>query len=162
MPGPSPSTWAIAAPRSPPKPTPGHASSSSTVRLGSYVAPSTLRLGDYLLTWLATRATNGLAPKTVASYRQIINEYISPYLGEVPIQAVTPVTLDDLYGTLLEDGGKRGRGLSNRCVRHTHTVIRAALGDATKKGLARRCLVADCSGSVERNSIPGGASVTTS
>lgn len=91
------------------------------VRLGSYVEPTALRLGDFLLTWLDTRATNGLAPKTVASYRQIINDYIAPYLGEVPIQAVTAVGLDDLYATLLDDGGKRGRGLSKRSVRvHPH------------------------------------------
>ncbi len=116
-----------------------------SVRLGTYVEPTTLRLGDYLHSWVETRATNGLRPKTIASYRQLIDDYVIPYLGEISIQAVTAVALDDLYATLLEDGGKRGKGLSKRSVRYTHTVIRAAFGDATKKGLLVRnvALLAD-------------------
>jgi integrase len=115
------------------------------IRRGTYVTVTDRRFGDYLHDWLATRSSNGLKPKTVASYRQVITDYIEPHLGQVPIQALTAVALDGLYATLLEEGGKRRRGLSNRSVRYTHTIIRAALGDATKKGLLPRnvALLAD-------------------
>lgn len=108
------------------------------VRKGTYVETTTLRLGEYLLGWVQTRATNGLRPSTVASYRQLITDYINPYLGEIELQALTVGALDNLYAELLDTGGKRGKVLSRRSVRYTHTVRRAALGDAERKGIIVR------------------------
>lgn len=108
------------------------------VRLGTYVEPSELRLGEYLHRWLAARAANGLKPKTVASYRQVIDDYIAPHVGEIAIQNLSALALDNLYSTLLATGTKQGGPLSKRTVRYTHTVINAALGDATKKGMLVR------------------------
>ena len=56
------------------------------VRRSTYVESTTLQVSDYLLGWVDARARNGLRPKTIASYRQLITDYINPYIGHVPLQ----------------------------------------------------------------------------
>ena len=43
-----------------------------------------------------------------ASYRQIINDYIAPYLAEVPVQAITALGLDDKVMDDVRRGHKVG------------------------------------------------------
>lgn len=65
-----------------------------------------------------------------------------PTLGGVRLQALTPLHLDRLYANLRTTGSRKtGAALSPRTTRTTryiHTIIRAALADATRKGLVAR------------------------
>jgi integrase len=105
---------------------------------GGYAQPSKQLTGPYLDEWAA-----GLrqAPSTVASYRKNIRLHIKPRIGDVPLDRLTPATLDRLYRELEKSGRadhREGEGLSPRTVRYIHTILSAALRKAVKDGLLPR------------------------
>jgi integrase len=97
---------------------------------GEWIDPSTQAFGDYLDAWVAGLR---LASSTVASYRRNLRLHVKPYLGAVPLAAVTSAKLNELYRTLEEKGHRNHKGeldgkpLSFRTVRYVHTILRAAL-----------------------------------
>lgn len=104
-----------------------------SVRSGQWVEPDRRTLGPYLDAWVKRLPVEGLAPATVAQYRDIVKLYVQPYaIAEVALQSVSAVDLDDLYAELMD------RKLSARTVRLVHTVVRRALGDAVAKGVLTR------------------------
>ncbi len=103
----------------------------STLDHGTFVAPDTMTVADYLTGWCATLAAAGRRPSTVESYARNVRVHIAPAVGSVKLQALTPVHLDRLYADMAER-------LSPRMVRYVHTIIRKALSDAVKKGLVVR------------------------
>jgi integrase len=105
---------------------------------GELVDPSRQPLGAYLDEWAAGLR---LAPSTIASYRRNIRLHLAPYIGTVPLAALTTERIDRLYREL-ERGGRAGHRqggpLSPRTVRYVHTILSAALSAAVKtKRLAR-------------------------
>src|SRR5579864_8201484 len=110
------------------------------IERGTVVDRSKMTLGEYLTYWLDTVAQHRVRPTTFASYRQIIHNRITPALGAVCLQRLTPAQVQAIYGRLLENGRRdgRGKGLSHRSVRYTHAVLRMALEDAMKLGLVTR------------------------
>lgn len=103
---------------------------------GAYVQPSRETIGAFLENeWLPAVAAR-LRPSTLASYRTIVRVQIVPRIGGTPLQALTPATLNRLYGELQRSGRSKGAGggLSARSVRLTHAVIRKALADAVRWG----------------------------
>jgi integrase len=53
----------------------------------------------------------------------------------MPLENITPVDLNGLYRSLLQDGRADGRGgLSPRTVRYAHSILRKALADAVRLG----------------------------
>jgi integrase len=101
-------------------------------RRGTYVAPARETVGGYLTRWLDALAAEGLRPATIQNYRDVLRLYALPALADVPLQALSALELDRLYGELA------GRGLSLRTVRLAHTIVTRALGDAERKGLIVR------------------------
>jgi integrase len=71
----------------------------------------------------------------VVSYRDKLDTYVTPTLGDVELQAVDALDLDGLYERLRRHGGRGGRPLSLRTVRYVHTILHKALSDAERKGL---------------------------
>ena len=66
----------------------------------------------------------------------MIGAYVSPRIGDVPLQQLSALELDRLYATLATEGRQRGGGgLSLRTVRYAHAILSKALGDAERKGL---------------------------
>ncbi|MDP8957702.1 MAG: site-specific integrase, partial [Actinomycetota bacterium] len=61
-----------------------------------------------------------------------------PRIGKLPLQALQPDVLNRLYGKLQREGGRDGRKLSARTVRHCHRTIRKALQDALRWGYVAR------------------------
>jgi integrase len=108
------------------------------VQQGTFVAPTRVLVGRYLEDWLESLVIAGRRPTTIAGYRGVIDRYLLPTLGEVPLQQLTALDLDRLYGRLVEQGGRGGRPLSLRTIRYAHSVIGKALGDAERKGLVIR------------------------
>jgi integrase len=103
---------------------------------GSYVAPSKLKLADYLSQWLDGLQ---LKPSTVASYRKNVRLHITPHLGTVQLANLTSVHLTKLYRELEKTGRQdgQGQGLSARTVRYIHTIISAALRDAVEADMIK-------------------------
>jgi integrase len=119
--------------------------------------PDATPLNEYLCGWLETR--EGLRTTTRRSYQNVIDAWIRPWVGEVPLRDPGPDDLTHLYQDLRERGGRGGRvrkpaprspdgrrvtgdsswghatkPLGARSVQLVHTVLRMALADAVEAG----------------------------
>jgi integrase len=87
-----------------------------------------LTTGAFLAQWLShTRAR--VRPKTYEGYEGVIRLYAGPALGEIPLDRLHPLHLQQLYGTLIE------RRLSGGTVLNLHLVLTQALAQAVRWGL---------------------------
>lgn len=94
---------------------------------------SSITVEHLLAEWLRFCETKKLTPKTLHDYRWHANCRIIPALGSIAISTLTAKQLDDYYGSLSRD-----LGYSPASVRHSHSVIRAALSQAVKWGWIER------------------------
>lgn len=101
---------------------------------GEFVERSRQTVQEYLERWLpAIRGT--VEPSTWESYERNVQNHLLPSLGDIPLQALTPDDLSDLYATLAESGRRDGRGgLSARTVQYCHVILHRALVDAVRRG----------------------------
>jgi integrase len=105
---------------------------------GTYIAPATATLGEYLCEWLAT-IDNTVRASTSDSYRRNIDNHVIPRIGSVKLQNVDAGVLNKLYAELHRDGRRDGTGgLSARTVRYIHTVLHRAFKDAVRWGRLHR------------------------
>jgi integrase len=101
----------------------------SVVR-GTYVRPSKLSVSEYLKDWLDT-ARLRLRPGAYDACELHVRAYITPRIGEVPLQALTSSKVKALYAELRQSGRARGGGpLSAKTVHNIHRTLSRALGDA--------------------------------
>jgi integrase len=96
-----------------------------------------MTVAEFVEHWLESVAPS-LRDSTASSYRQVCRTWILPHLGRVRLASLTPGHLNQLYAALAKDGGRKGKPLSVRSVRYTHTIIGKALGDAVAWGLLAR------------------------
>ena len=88
---------------------------------------------------MAARGEAAAAPSTWANYRTYTAAYVVPILGQIKLQALTPIQLNHLYAHLLEHGRRKttgsGRtGLAPKTVRNVHLMLHSALHDAMRWG----------------------------
>jgi integrase len=103
---------------------------------GTFVRPSRVTVHRFLADeWLPAKAA-ALKPSTAAAYRQMIESYIAPRIGDLPLAKVDGSVLNALYADLLANGrtGASGRigGLSPKTVRNVHGVLHRAFKDAVR------------------------------
>jgi integrase len=98
----------------------GHSSQDTTV-------------SDLIDQWLEL-ITPERSPTTARGYRWIVDHYILPALGEVPLSKLKPAQLDTFYGNLRTNGGSKGQPLSPASVRQVHAILRTSLNQAVKWG----------------------------
>ena len=97
------------------------------------VAPSTTTLDDWLRYWMDEIIKPNRAETTVYGYGKIIENHLSPALGTVQIQQLTPRQIQQYYAMLLRD-----KGLSPNTIRRHHDVLSAALRTAVRQDLLMR------------------------
>ena len=101
---------------------------------GETVEPSKLTVREYLLnTWLPA-AKGSRKPSTYQGYRTLIEAYVVPELGALPLQKLSPEAISDAYTRLQHEGRvKKTGGLSALSVRHVHACLHRALSDAVRQ-----------------------------
>jgi integrase len=107
---------------------------------GRVVERSKRTVGDYLREWLASLAPR-VRPTTLASYEIAVGR-ITREIGQMPLQALTPMHVETLYADLCARGGRGSQALSPKTVRNCHIVLRKALADAERLGLVVRNVAA--------------------
>jgi integrase len=107
---------------------------------GRVVERSKRTVAEYLREWLAALRPR-VRPTTLASYAIAIDRIVRE-IGQVPLQALTPMHVETLYADLSAHGGRDGRALSPKTVRNCHIVLRKALADAERLGLVVRNVAA--------------------
>lgn len=101
---------------------------------GTYVLPSKVTLREFLHDeWLpAIRAE--MRPNTLESYREIVDAYLVPALGNIRLQDLAPSHLKTLYGVLADQATAPKKALSPRTIRYVHVTLHRALQDAVNWG----------------------------
>ncbi len=87
--------------------------------------------------WLPTREGR-LRPTTSFRYGKMIDRYVLPHIGRVPLRGLTVTHLEDLYAHLRRSGRHDGGPLAPKTVLNVHQILRTALGDAERAGLVHR------------------------
>ena len=97
---------------------------------GGFVEPSRLTVSGFLEKWLDTIEPS-VSGKTYERYDQLIKNHITPQLGDIVLQKLHPMHIQEFYNKLLAEGRVDGMGgLSPRSVKHTHRVFKKALTQA--------------------------------
>lgn len=107
------------------------------IERGTYVDSGRMTVGEYLNKWLEHKAAD-LAPRTLASYRMIVEKHLIPALGSIKLADLRPLHIQEYYQKALKEGRKdgkvrsKGKGLSPTTVLYHHRVLHEALGQAVK------------------------------
>ena len=97
-----------------------------------------LSLGGFInQTWLPRKRVHVRAT-TAHRYGWIVEHYVLPRVGDVPLRMLRSDHLDDLYEHLLARGGRNGQSLAPKTVHEAHLVIRNALDLALHRQLVDR------------------------
>jgi integrase len=99
---------------------------------GTFVKPRKIAVGEYLQQWLADYAELHCSPKTIESYRQVINSHIMPELGGIKLVELEARHLQTMFAK------KRESGLSARTVRYLYSLMSQVLRYAVRQGILNR------------------------
>ncbi len=92
-------------------------------------------LGRYLTEQYMPMRRQRIQPPTAHRYAWMIEHYIDPALGSMPLRSVRAEHLDRFYRDLQETGGATGAGLAPKTVYDVHVVIRSAFTQAHRQHL---------------------------
>ena len=104
---------------------------TSEIDEGTYIEPNSIKLSDWLKTWLRDYIGN-VKRATVKSYTDHVNLNIIPYLGKTQLSKLSPAMIQSMYNTL-----QREKGLSAKTIKNVHGVLHRALTQAQKMGYIR-------------------------
>ena len=100
----------------------------------------TMPLESWLDQWLEEYAAPAIRPSTYQGYKNDLEKYLKPALGNIPVCRLTREQVQKFYGELLEHGRLRpdkdgNRGLSPSTVRSLHGVLHQAMDCALRERL---------------------------
>ena len=99
---------------------------------GITIDSSKITLKEHLKEWLKEDCT-GLAPRTYASYKMIIEKHLIPALGQLKMNEINTKHIMSYQNYKLEEGCIKDKGgLSNRTVQYHHRVLSRALKVAAR------------------------------
>src|SRR5262249_25234400 len=110
-----------------------------TLDTGEHVEPTRMTVRQWFATWLGT-VTTEISPKSHERYSEIVENFIVPALGNLPIVKLAPSHIQEAYNRWATSGrrdGKKG-GLSPLTRRYIHSIVRSALGRAVEQQLLAR------------------------
>lgn len=102
------------------------------VETNTYVAPSKQTVAEFLEEWLEKDAKPNTKPKTFKRYAELVKNHITPAMGALRLNKVTPHHVASLLAE------KRAEGLSSRTCLHIYRVIHRAFNVAVQWGYVTR------------------------
>nr|WP_228561086.1 tyrosine-type recombinase/integrase [Catenulispora pinisilvae] len=88
---------------------------------------------EWLNTWLDTRIT--VRPSTLRSYQAICANHLIPYLGAVPLAALSPRQVEAMLAGVRRHSAVWGRPVTDATVQRIHATLRTALNAAMREQL---------------------------
>jgi integrase len=101
-------------------------------RAGTYIEKSTETVGELLDRWLETVARHKVSASTLEDYRLTVRKHLKPELGHIPVQSLTPATVQKFYSARID------AGLGARTVQLCHLRLSQALALAEREGIITR------------------------
>ena len=110
-----------------------------TVDTGEHVDPTRMTVGTWLTQWHGTRREEG-SPKTHERYGEIVNNFLIPTLGALPLTKLTTSHIEKAYSEWATSGRHDNKpgGLSPLTRRYIHVVLKSALSRAVERQLLAR------------------------
>ena len=100
---------------------------------------TTITFGEAATHWLKLKSVS-IKPSTYAKYYNILQKYLFPNVGNVPIEDIKTWDIEFLITELLKNGRSDGTGgLSVTTVRSILSVLRAVLKYADRRGVHSSC-----------------------
>ena len=99
------------------------------------LSTSPLTFGKFLSEQWMPRRRSQLRASTAHRYQWMIDNYINPRIGDIPMRALRVEHIDHLYQDLLTHGSRTGGDMANKTVYDVHVIIRSSLADATRRHL---------------------------
>src|SRR5262245_17214599 len=103
---------------------------------GTYVARDPQTVAEWIDRWLETMRPK-IRESTWRDYRNGLRR-VKAGLGQVQLQSLRPLDIEELYASLLQEGRRYGGGLAPKTVRNIHIALRRSLADAQRFGLVSR------------------------
>ena len=101
---------------------------------GKYVSKSKETVSDLLNAWFKNRQDLREGKfATLNNYRQMLDFYILPKLGDIPIQEITSDQLEGFFRELVKSGGKKNSPLSHGTYKSCANVLSMGLNYAVSK-----------------------------
>jgi integrase len=107
---------------------------------GAYIKQDKTTLAEYIPKWYETHR-RGLSPTTDRRYRDYINSHILPSLGNIELQKLTTIQVQEFINCMLESGNRCtniAQGLSAKSVRDCIILLKQALKQAIVWGMLTR------------------------
>src|SRR5215211_2717046 len=101
-------------------------------RSGTYIETSTETVGELLDRWLETVIRHKVKPTTLEDYAFTVHKHLMPAIGHIPVQALTPATVQSFYSDRLD------AGIGPRAVQLCHGRLSQALSLAVREGIVTR------------------------
>lgn len=98
------------------------------------VRTTSTTLEDWLTYWMEEIVRPSRADTTVYGYSKIIENHLVPALGHIPVQRLTPASIQRYYTSLL-----REKDLSPNTIRRHHDLLSSALRAAVRQDVLVRC-----------------------
>jgi integrase len=92
-----------------------------------------LTTGEWLGRWLESRVS--LRASTRRSYAAHVRGYLVPYLGGIPLAALTAGDVQAMFTAIIRDETALGRPVRAATLHRIHATLRAALNGAVRAGL---------------------------
>jgi hypothetical protein len=92
-----------------------------------------LSTGEWLSRWLESRVS--LRASTSRGYAAHVRSYLVPYLGGIPLAALTAGDVQAMFTAVIQDEGALGQPVSAATLHRIHATLRAALNGAARAGL---------------------------
>src|ERR1700690_3687663 len=88
---------------------------------GTYVARDPQTLDEWIQRWLGTMAPK-VRSSTLRDYANGLAR-VTERLGQMPLQALRPLDVEELYASLLKEGSRSGGALAPKTVRNLHIAL---------------------------------------
>lgn len=110
-----------------------------TLDTGEHVDPTNMTVRSWLTQWLEGKRDE-ISPKTHERYQEIINNFLIPALGALPLSKLAPINIDKAYSGWAIGGRRDGKpgGLSPLTRRYIHVVLKSSLARAVEQQLLAR------------------------
>jgi integrase len=110
-----------------------------TVDTGEHVDPTRMTVRAWLTQWHETKKAE-ISPKTHERYGEIINNFLIPALGALPLAKLNSTHIEKAYSEWASGGRRDGKpgGLSPQTRRYIHVVLKSALSRAVEQQLLAR------------------------
>ena len=110
----------------------------SEIEAQSYVKPTKLTVGDWIHQWMELYLEGKRSPTTMEGYRNQIEKYIIPALGNVYLQDLTPAMVQKWVNQLRQSSPRTGKPLSPKTIRNIWLNLSSAMERAVIDELIKK------------------------